>query len=83
MTPLSLRTFSSPTKDWVKNWVGGAWRTIEASDGAGGRSQKAQRDDAPPLREVFDKMNGLRKLVVGEMTVDAGLTVGFNELDGD
>jgi predicted lipoprotein len=80
---LALEDFLKPDKDWVKNWAGGAWRTIEASDGVGGRSEKAQRADAPPLREVFDKMNGLRKLVIGEMTVDAGLTVGFNELDGD
>jgi predicted lipoprotein len=80
---LALEDFLKPSNDWVKNWVGGAWRTIDASDGVGGRSEKAQRKDAPSLREVFDKMNGLRKLVVGEMCVDAGLTIGFNELDGD
>jgi hypothetical protein len=25
----------------------------------------------------------LRKIIIGEMSVAAGLTVGFNELDGD
>jgi hypothetical protein len=67
----------------VKNWVGGAWRSIESSDGVGGLRRRAQRKDAPPLREVFDKMGGMRKLILGEMCVDARLTVGFNELDGD
>jgi predicted lipoprotein len=80
---LQLEAYLGPDKKWVKNWVGGAWRSIESSDGVGGRAAKAQRDDAPPVREVFDKMNGLRKLVIGEMSVAAGLTVGFNELDGD
>ena len=58
-------------------------RASRSSDGVGGRRAQAPRNDAPPLREVFDKMNGLRKLVIGEMSVAAGLTVGFNELDGD
>lgn len=80
---LALEDYLTPDNAWIKNWVGGAWRTIESSDGVGGRSRTAHRDDAPPVREVFDKMNGLRKLVIGEMSVAAGLTVGFNELDGD
>lgn len=80
---LGLEAFLKPDKDWVKNWVAGAWRAILSSDGVGGLAPNAKRDDAPPVREVFDKMNGLRKLVIGEMAVDAGLTVGFNELDGD
>jgi predicted lipoprotein len=80
---LALEDYLLPDKGWVKNWVGGAWRSIESSDGVGGRRRHAQRKDAPPLREVFDKMGGMRKLILGEMCVDAGLTVGFNELDGD
>jgi predicted lipoprotein len=80
---LDLEDYLAPDKDWIKNWTGGAWRAIESSDGVGGRARRAPRNDAPPLREVFDKMNGLRKLVIGEMSVAAGLTVGFNELDGD
>jgi uncharacterized protein len=80
---LELEDYLTSDKDWIKNWVGGAWRAIESSDGIGGRSHAAQRNDTPLLREVFDKMNGLRKLIIGEMSVAAGLTVGFNELDGD
>jgi predicted lipoprotein len=80
---LELESYLTPDQDWVKNWIAGAWRAVDSSDGVGGRSRDAQRDDAPPLREVFDKMRGIRKLIIGEMSVSAGLTVGFNELDGD
>lgn len=68
---------------WIVNWAGGAWRTILLSDGAGGYAMSGQKDGAPPAREVFDKIVGLRKLVSREMAAASKLTVGFNELDGD
>ena len=80
---LQLEDYLKPDKHWMKNWLAGAWRTIEASDGAGGRSPNATRNDAPPVRETFDKMNGLRNLIANQLSIAAGLTVGFNELDGD
>jgi predicted lipoprotein len=80
---LQLEDHLKPNKLWMKNWLKGAWRTIEASDGAGGRSPTAERDDAPTVRETFDKMNSLRSLVSNHLAAAAGLTVGFNELDGD
>lgn len=80
---LAMENFLPEEQDWVKNWAGGAWRTMRASDGVGGRRPEAGRDDTPSLRELFDKITGLRKLVSREMAASAGLTVGFNELDGD
>ena len=80
---VALEDYLPEDKDWVKNWAGGAWRVIQASDGAGGRSASAAKDEAPVLRVLFDRITGLRKLIVGEMSPAAGLTVGFNELDGD
>lgn len=80
---LQLEDYLKSDKYWMKNWLNGAWRTIEASDGAGGRSPNAKRDDAPLVRETFDKMNSLRNLVSSQLSIAAGLTVGFNELDGD
>lgn len=80
---LDLERFLPESKDWVKNWVGGAWRAILSSDGYGGVADRAERDDIVQVREVFDRMNGIRKLIVGELSVAAQLTVGFNELDGD
>ncbi|MFT3733358.1 MAG: imelysin family protein [Hyphomicrobium sp.] len=80
---LDLESWLPPDRLWMKDWVLGTWRTIEASDGVGGRSPNAKRDDAPTLREVFDRTNGLRNMVANRLSVSAQLTVGFNELDGD
>lgn len=80
---LSLESYLASDKDWVKTWAGGAWRTMKASNGSGGRGEGVAKGDEPPVRKVFGMITGLRKLVVGELSVAAGLTVGFNELDGD
>ncbi|HML30574.1 MAG TPA: imelysin family protein [Hyphomicrobium sp.] len=80
---LDLESWLPPDRLWMKDWVTGTWRTLEASDGVGGRAPHAKRDDAPTLREVFDRTNGLRNMVANRLSVSAKLTVGFNELDGD
>jgi uncharacterized protein len=80
---MALESYLPEDKDWVKNWAGGAWRVILASDGAGGKASGTVRDDAPALRELHGRISGLRKLVAKEISQSAGLTVGFNELDGD
>ena len=80
---MALESYLPDDKDWVKNWAGGAWRVILASDGAGGKAVGSVRDDAPELRELHGRISGLRKLVAKEISASAGLTVGFNELDGD
>ncbi len=80
---MDLESYLPEDKDWIKNWVGGAWRTLRASDGAGGRVSSVDRVDAPKIRKVFDIISELKKLAGGEMAAAAGLTVGFNELDGD
>jgi predicted lipoprotein len=80
---LRLEDYLDPKMGWMKGWAQGTWRTIESIDGAGGRAPHAQRKDTPTSREVFDRMNGLRNIVANRLSVAAGLTVGFNELDGD
>ncbi|MFA5955316.1 imelysin family protein [Hyphomicrobium sp.] len=80
---LDLESWLPPDRLWMKDWVMGTWRALEASDGAGGRSANAKRDDAPAPREVFDRTNGLRNMVANRLAVAAKLTIGFNELDGD
>lgn len=80
---MALEAFLDADKDWVKNWSGGAWRTLRESDGAGGVVAGVPKTFAAPVRKVFDMLIGLRKLVVGEMSAAAALAVGFNELDGD
>lgn len=80
---LALEAFLDEDKDWVKNWTGGAWRTLRESDGAGGVVAGVPKTFAPNVRKVFDMLMGLRKLIVGELSVAAAVAVGFNELDGD
>lgn len=80
---MALEAFLDEDKDWVKNWAGGAWRTLRESDGAGGVVSGVPKKFAPPVRKVFDMLIQLRRVVVGEMAVAAALAVGFNELDGD
>ncbi|MBA2126627.1 peptidase M75 [Hyphomicrobium methylovorum] len=81
---LKLQAYLPEDKDWVMGWISGAWRAFLSTDGVGGRGPKAQEGrKTPPLREVFDKFVGMRKLITGELCPDARITVGFNELDGD
>lgn len=87
---LDLEAFVPEEKQWVHGWTAGAWRTLRQSDGAGGRSAQAEggaNSDAagepPPLRKVHGMFTGLRKIMLTELAPAAGLTVGFNELDGD
>jgi uncharacterized protein len=80
---MALESYLSEEKDWVKNWTGGAWKTLRASDGAGGRASGVAKGDDPPVPKVMGMFSGLRKIVTAELSVAAGLTVGFNELDGD
>lgn len=80
---LNLEAFLPDDKDWVINWTGGAWRTLRTSDGAGGAVDGVKKQDAPPLRKVYGMFSGLRKITLTELAPAAGLTVGFNELDGD
>lgn len=80
---MALESFLDDDKDWVKNWAGGAWRTLRETDGAGGAVPGVPKHFAPPLRKVYEMLIGIRKLVGGEMSAAAGLAVGFNELDGD
>ncbi|HET6388648.1 imelysin family protein [Hyphomicrobium sp.] len=80
---LQLESWLPANRRWMKDWANGTWRTLESSDGAGGRAAHAERDDAPTPREVFDRANALRNMVANRLAVTAKLTVGFNELDGD
>ena len=80
---MDLEAFLDDDKAWVKNWVGGAWPTLLASDGAGGRLPDAEKIEAPPLAKVQAMFSGLRKITITVLSPAAGLTVGFNELDGD
>lgn len=80
---LNLESYLPEDRQWVKTWVGGAWRTIKDSDGMGGPAPGVKKENAPPLKEVLSKIGGIRQLIGRDMAPAAGLTIGFNELDGD
>ena len=82
---MNLEAFLAEDKDWVKPWAMGAWRAILSSNGMGGVASSANvnKEDAPPLKELHGRIGGLRQLIGKEMASAAGLTLGFNELDGD
>ena len=80
---MALESYLTDDKEWVKNWAGGAWGTLRSSDGVGGIAAKGSKDAPSPTQKVFDMLSGLKKLVAAELSGAAGLTVGFNELDGD
>lgn len=82
---MNLEAFLAEDKDWVKPWAMGAWRAILSSNGMGGVASSAnvKKEDAPPLKELHGRIGGLRQLIGKEMASAAGLTLGFNELDGD
>ncbi len=79
----AIESYLPEDKDWARNWAGGTWRAIKSSDGLGGPAQGAAQTGAPTLKELMARISGLRQLVAKEMIPAAGLTVGFNELDGD
>lgn len=80
---IKLEAYLDDNAAWIRGWVSGTWRVIQASDGLGGAAAGAPRSSAPSLRELFGRLTGLRKIVTRDLSPAAGLTVGFNELDGD
>jgi predicted lipoprotein len=79
----AIESYLPGDKDWVRNWSGGTWRAIKSSDGLGGPARGVPEAEAPDLKELMARISGLRQLLAKEMIPAAGLTVGFNELDGD
>jgi predicted lipoprotein len=80
---INLEAYLDDDGAWVRGWADGTWRIIQAGDGLGGPARGKPRSAAPSLRELFGRITGLRKIVTRELSTAAGLTVGFNELDGD
>jgi len=73
-------------KAWMTEWITTAFKrlahdapaALEAETGTGKDPERARK-----LRFLRFHMEGIRKLVGRELAPLAGLTIGFNELDGD
>jgi predicted lipoprotein len=76
----------SGDKAWMPRWIGEAFQRL-ARDAPAAVEGIARAKDNPErardLRMVRFHVEGIRKLVGRELAPAAGLTIGFNELDGD
>lgn len=71
-------------KRWMSRWIAGAFERIPDEAPEAIESKEMTGDDrARKLRMLRFQIDGIRKLVGREMATMAGLTIGFNELDGD
>ncbi|MEO1280299.1 MAG: imelysin family protein [Pseudomonadota bacterium] len=84
---LSLTDFARGRTEWVKQWT---------AQGFGALERLAKSLEVPPkkrlsaddfeisqLRQMRFYTNGLRQVIARQTAPSAGLTIGFNELDGD
>ena len=70
----------------MPRWITQAWERLARDAPAAiekGPGQKGDPDRERDLRFVRFHLEGIRKLIGRELAPLAGLTIGFNELDGD
>ncbi len=73
-------------KAWMPRWISAAFERLarDAPDAVEGMARSKQDSDrSRDLRMVRFHIEGIRKLIGREIAPLAGLTIGFNELDGD
>ncbi len=73
-------------KAWMPRWIAQAWERLAHDAPAAiekGAAEKGDPDRERQLRMVRFHVEGVRKLIGRELAPLAGLTIGFNELDGD
>ena len=73
-------------KAWMPRWIKQAWERLAHDAPAAiekGAREKGDPERARELRSLRFHVDNIRKLVGRELAPLAGLTIGFNELDGD
>lgn len=84
---LGLSDFATGRTAWVKDWTEQGFSVLEReaqSVSVPDRSQLEPGDlDLSTLRKLRFYTNGLRQVIARQTAPSAGLTIGFNELDGD
>jgi predicted lipoprotein len=73
-------------KAWMPKWISAAFERLgrDAPVAVEGLARATDNPDrARELRMVRFHIEGIRKLIGREIAPAAGLTIGFNELDGD
>ncbi len=83
---LGLGAHVPEDKAWMPRWIAQAWQRLAHDAPAAIEKGRGEPDDPErerELRMVRFHLEGIRKLVGRELAPAAGLTIGFNELDGD
>lgn len=84
---LALSDFARGRTAWVRAWTDQAFyavvRTAADLDVPGRSTLEAGDFDLSNLRKLRFYTNGLRQVIARQTAPSAGLTIGFNELDGD
>jgi predicted lipoprotein len=83
---LGLASSVPKDKQWMPRWITSAFQRLARDAPAAVEDIQRAKDAterARQLRMVRFHVEGIRKLVGREMAPLAGLTIGFNELDGD
>jgi predicted lipoprotein len=73
-------------KAWMPRWIAGAFTRLAHDAPAALKESELKRKDKERerrLRILRFQIDGIRKLIGRELAPLAGLTIGFNELDGD
>ncbi len=84
---LRLEEWAPADQPWIKGWLVQACRAL--INLSGDLEIPAKQEDLPgklnkrQLRQLKFFANGMRQLVGRHIVPSAGLTIGFNELDGD
>jgi predicted lipoprotein len=83
---LGLAKFAPKDKAWMPDWIATAFNRLAADAPAAIKAAPGSvdvKERERQLRMLRFHLDGIRKIVGRELAPDAGLTVGFNELDGD
>ena len=84
---IDLGYFAPKDKPWIKAWLPDACRILNQR--AGTTEIPKSKDAFPGKLQAFDLRqlrfytNSLRQIIGRQIAPTAGLTIGFNELDGD
>lgn len=83
---LRLQDYVPDEKAWIKKWISQAFQNLERDSSAllvlsGPHGENGNRQQR--MKPIRFHINGIRRLIGLEVASAAGLTLGFNELDGD
>jgi predicted lipoprotein len=81
-----LSAYIPAEKPWMAKFLPNAWKSLD-HDAVGLDRLRAEEpgseEHLQALRKMKFDLSGIRQIIIKELAPNAGITVGFNELDGD